>query len=60
MVIHIKTLQSRGFTPTRDAVRVIAFKFAESLIRTKNFNEEKQKTGYDRLEIFGSKPRVIR
>ncbi|KAI4471504.1 hypothetical protein MML48_1g11818 [Holotrichia oblita] len=52
IVIHIKKLQSYGFAPTRDDVRVMAFKLAEQLGITHRFNRQFGKAGYDWLHLF--------
>lgn len=52
IVGHIKKLQSRGFTPTRDSVRSMAYYLAESLQLKHNFNHETKQAGYDWLSSF--------
>lgn len=52
IVAHIKKLQSRGFTPTRDSVRSMAYNLAETLNLKHNFNSETKQAGYDWLTSF--------
>ncbi|XP_039278770.1 uncharacterized protein LOC120350253 [Nilaparvata lugens] len=52
IVGHIKKLQSRGFTPTRDSVRSMAYYLAENLKLKHNFSHEKKQAGYDWLSSF--------
>lgn len=52
IVAHIKKLQSRGFTPTRDSVRSMAYNLAETLKLKHNFNSETKQAGYDWLTSF--------
>lgn len=52
IVTHIKKLQSYGFAPIRDDVRVMAFKLAEQLGITHRFNRQFGKAGYDWLHLF--------
>lgn len=52
VVTHITKLQSRGFTPSRDSVRSMAYYLAESLKLKHNFNHELMKAGYDWLSSF--------
>ncbi|CAH2003443.1 unnamed protein product [Acanthoscelides obtectus] len=55
IVTHIKKLQAHGFAPTREDVRVMAFKLAEQLQIKHRFNHESGKAGYDWLHSFLSR-----
>lgn len=46
---HIIKLQARGFNPSRDTIRTMAYKLAEKLKIKHNFNLEAEMTGYDWL-----------
>ncbi|KAK9703825.1 CENP-B N-terminal DNA-binding domain [Popillia japonica] len=59
IVTHIKKLQSYGFAPIRDDVRVMAFKLAEQLGITHRFNRQFGKAGYDWLLFLIYSSRVI-
>ena len=52
IVLHIKKLQDRGFTPSRDSVRSMAFQLAEQLNIKHTFCVESKKAGYDWLTSF--------
>lgn len=52
LVAHIKKLQNRGFAPTRDDLRTMAYEFAVKLKLNHRFNHEKEKAGYDWLNLF--------
>ncbi|XP_050310853.1 uncharacterized protein LOC126746588 [Anthonomus grandis grandis] len=52
LVLHIKKIQSRGFAPTRDDVRHIAYKFATALGIGHRFNVDSERAGYDWLNSF--------
>lgn len=52
LVAHIKKLQKRGFAPTRDDLRTMAYEFAVELKLNLRFNHEEEKAGYDWLNLF--------
>lgn len=52
MVAHIKKLQSRGFTPSRDSVRSMAYHLAVSLQLKHSFSNDSKQAGYDWLSSF--------
>lgn len=52
---HILTMQKRGFPLTRDDLRKLAYQFAEQLNLKHRFNKQKEKAGYDWLNLFLSR-----
>lgn len=55
LVVHIKTMQAKGFPLTLNDVRKIAYDFAEQLKLKHRFNKESEKAGYDWLQMFLSR-----
>lgn len=47
IVMHIQKLQKRGFAPTRDDVRLMAFSLAEQMGIKHTFNKHTERAGYD-------------
>ncbi|CAH1995123.1 unnamed protein product [Acanthoscelides obtectus] len=52
LVRYIKKLQTFGFAPDRESVRIWAFQLAEKLKLKHTFNKERGKAGYDWLNSF--------
>lgn len=55
IVSHIHKLQKRGFAPTREDVRSMAFKLAERLGIPHKFNKTTEKAGFPWLTLFLSR-----
>lgn len=58
--MHIKKLQTFGFSPNQDSVRSMAFNLAEQLNIKNTFNKEKRLAGYDWLKMFLSRHPELR
>ncbi|KAK9680240.1 CENP-B N-terminal DNA-binding domain [Popillia japonica] len=52
IVLHIKKIQRHGFCPTRNEVRILAYKLAEQLHINHKFNRESGMAGLDWLHLF--------
>ncbi|KAJ8875978.1 hypothetical protein PR048_023886 [Dryococelus australis] len=52
LVRHIQDLQKAGFAPTRENIRSLAYKFADTLGLHHRLNSETGMTGYDWLQSF--------
>lgn len=52
IVDHIEKLQCRGFAPTINDLRVLAFNLVESMNLQHDFKKDSGKTGYDWCKSF--------